>query len=571
MSDNIERCCDLVMKGGITSGVVYPKVVEQVAKRFHLVGVSGTSAGAIAASLAAAAEYRRRTTGSFEGFAELGRLADELARAGRLFELFTPDRETEKSFRLLRRVLEDGLSLSVVSKLLLRRRKYLQPLIDNAYGLCTGMANGRPGADPLTPWLARSIDRIAGRSEGEPPLTFRDLHEAPLPPQLETMVGPPETRRAGFRAIDFRAVTTCITFGRPYEFPLDTNIFAFDPETWRRYFPAYVVDHLVARGEEIVTATDGSSRAEDGKLPLTNADLPIVVATRMSLSFPVLLTMVPLWAIDYRTDEPRRLEPVWFSDGGLTSNFPLHRFDGLYPQWPTLGVTLASGSPDHPRLRKAGEESPGSPESLVYLPGRPGDGRGQRWNRFEEPGGNATGSLVRFLLALFSASQNWHDESFLTLPGYRGRSVEIWMSEGEGGLNLEMKPEVVRRLVERGAYAGEQIAQRFHSDDPADRMGWDAHRWTRFRSGMRAFVDELEDLNRSVNAVPMAGGVPLADWLSGAAKPPVHAHRKSERQRDEAAFQALIRLAANLLGDPRPFSDGPKPAREFATRPPMDR
>ena len=67
----IERCCDLVMKGGITSGVVYPKVVEEVARRFHLVGIAGTSAGAIAASLAAAAEYRRRTTGSFAGFEQV--------------------------------------------------------------------------------------------------------------------------------------------------------------------------------------------------------------------------------------------------------------------------------------------------------------------------------------------------------------------------------------------------------------------------------------------------------------------------------------------------------------------
>jgi len=569
MSDQIQRCCDLVMKGGITSGVVYPKVVEEVAKRFHLVGVSGTSAGAIAASLAAAAEYRRRTTGSFDGFSELGRLSDELARPGRLLELFTPDRATRKSFKLLLDLLQNGLSFGPLSKLLLRRGKYLQPLVDNAYGLCTGMANGRRRADPLTPWLSRSIDRIAGKPEGQP-LTFRDLHEAPLPPPLAALVDPPEERGDGFRGIDFRAVTTCVTFGRPYEFPLSTNVFAFDPVDWRRYFPAYVVEHLARKGEEIVEEHDGSTRAADGKLPLTNADLPIVVATRMSLSFPVLLTMVPLWAIDYRTDEPRRLEPVWFSDGGLTSNFPLHRFDSLYPLWPTLGVTLASGEPDHPRLREIGNQHPGSPESLVYLPDRPGDGRGQRWHRFDEPG-EATSSLLRFLLALFNASQNWHDESFLTLPGYRGRSVEVWMGEGEGGLNLDMPSELVTRLSQRGGYAGQRIAERFDSADPRDRMGWDAHRWTRFRAGMRALVDELEDLNRSVNAAPMAGGIPLADWLSGAARPPVHVPGNAERQRDEAAFQRLMAFSDGLRSEPRPFSDGPKPAREFATRAPMDR
>ncbi len=39
---NLDRCCDLVMKGGITSGVVYPKLIEEVASRFHLVGIAGT-------------------------------------------------------------------------------------------------------------------------------------------------------------------------------------------------------------------------------------------------------------------------------------------------------------------------------------------------------------------------------------------------------------------------------------------------------------------------------------------------------------------------------------------------
>ena len=73
-----ERCCDLVMKGGITSGVLYPSAVREIAERFYLVGIGGTSAGAIAASVAAAAEYRRRQTGSFEGFERFEEIAREL-------------------------------------------------------------------------------------------------------------------------------------------------------------------------------------------------------------------------------------------------------------------------------------------------------------------------------------------------------------------------------------------------------------------------------------------------------------------------------------------------------------
>ena len=52
--------CDLIMKGGITSGVVYPFAVTGLAERYRLRGVGGSSAGAIAATLAAAAERRRQ-------------------------------------------------------------------------------------------------------------------------------------------------------------------------------------------------------------------------------------------------------------------------------------------------------------------------------------------------------------------------------------------------------------------------------------------------------------------------------------------------------------------------------
>lgn len=52
--------CDLVMKGGITSGVIYPKAVVRVAREYQVRSVGGTSVGAIAAALVAAAEYERQ-------------------------------------------------------------------------------------------------------------------------------------------------------------------------------------------------------------------------------------------------------------------------------------------------------------------------------------------------------------------------------------------------------------------------------------------------------------------------------------------------------------------------------
>jgi len=47
--------CDVVLEGGITSGVVYPHALCELARTYRFVDVGGTSAGAIAAACAAAA------------------------------------------------------------------------------------------------------------------------------------------------------------------------------------------------------------------------------------------------------------------------------------------------------------------------------------------------------------------------------------------------------------------------------------------------------------------------------------------------------------------------------------
>ena len=89
--------CDIVMKGGITSGVVYPLAVSELAKVYRLRSVGGTSAGAIAAAAAAAAELGR----SSGGFTKLGALPAWLGQGDHLFSLFQPEPSTRKLFRLL--------------------------------------------------------------------------------------------------------------------------------------------------------------------------------------------------------------------------------------------------------------------------------------------------------------------------------------------------------------------------------------------------------------------------------------------------------------------------------------
>ena len=57
------RSCDVLMKGGITSGVIYPHAVCELARHYKLASVGGSSAGAIAAAAAAAAEFGRAADG----------------------------------------------------------------------------------------------------------------------------------------------------------------------------------------------------------------------------------------------------------------------------------------------------------------------------------------------------------------------------------------------------------------------------------------------------------------------------------------------------------------------------
>lgn len=53
--------CDIVLEGGITSGIVYPPAISKIKDQYKFVNLAGTSAGAVVACGAAAAEYRRAT------------------------------------------------------------------------------------------------------------------------------------------------------------------------------------------------------------------------------------------------------------------------------------------------------------------------------------------------------------------------------------------------------------------------------------------------------------------------------------------------------------------------------
>jgi hypothetical protein len=106
--------CDLVLKGGITSGIVYPLALVELHKQYRFRDIGGASVGAVAAAAAAAAEYSaqvsRRTHATEapnQGFAGLALLPDELGgvdpstRRSKLLSPFRAQPETQPAMDVL--------------------------------------------------------------------------------------------------------------------------------------------------------------------------------------------------------------------------------------------------------------------------------------------------------------------------------------------------------------------------------------------------------------------------------------------------------------------------------------
>src|SRR6516225_6671545 len=96
--------CDLVMRGGITSGIVYPRAIAKLAETYDFRSIGGTSAGAIAAaSTAAAALGAKRGQDPFQ--TRIKNLPEQLAIRKDdktvLERLFQPQPSTRRLFRVL--------------------------------------------------------------------------------------------------------------------------------------------------------------------------------------------------------------------------------------------------------------------------------------------------------------------------------------------------------------------------------------------------------------------------------------------------------------------------------------
>jgi predicted acylesterase/phospholipase RssA len=586
--------CDLVMKGGVTSGVVYPRAITELSREYQFSSVGGTSAGAIAAAVAAAAEYAR-AGGKADAFDELNQLPLWLAgtspdrRHSNLFHLFQPMptmrrlylvavaglgksgatrlgaillaalrafplaaflgtlpgmffavmafQTAPKSFRILGYVFSASLAFAgSLIGILFSTIRCTARMPRNGWGVCSGMTEGIRSKSPaLVPWLAAYLDKLAGKVSGEP-LTFGDLQE---------------------RGINLQMITTNLTNGKPYSMPFGEHThFFFKTEELRHFFPDDVVDWMdTHQGVRSSRDRDGQVKSAGLSVLPDTKNLPVILAVRMSLSFPFLFCPIPFYGVDFgfgpKTPDGQHLpERCFFVDGGLTNNFPLNLFDRSLPRWPTFGINLR-------------DIDDGRHKQEVFIPCRNSGGLEEWWTRFDKKLG--LGGLLAFFGLLFDTSRNWRDNLQLSVPGYRDRVVHIGLDPArEGGMNLDMSNDVIALLTQRGEHAGGAILSRYspttdHPGDPACVVNLDNQKWIRFRS----FMELLEDALLSINlAVPYSqSGEPNYEELLERAETMSYPMSRPQRQYAVDMLRALIGLAPKI-------TEGRERGQSFETRAP---
>jgi len=511
--------CDLIMKGGITSGVVYPKAVTTIAKKYRLRDIGGTSAGAIAAVVAAAAEYRRQSGGGDAGYDEVENLATELGPdmgsffqpspdTARLYGVFIAvvGREqgraqvsaaligVAKSYGVLAAaggalaagllvlllwgvgagvglgggiaavILFDVVALTLIVLMLVR--DLMRASRNSDFGLCPGKT--QPGFEKpaITNWLADKIDFVAGRDVQGDPLTHGELR--------------------GFK-INVATMTTDLASRRPYQLPLLSKDHYFSKAEFDRLFPARVVEYLVRQGKRLKVSQPD---VPDDLYQLPHGDdFPVILTARFSLSFPGLFSAVPLWRHDRqlpKRDGQPQLARCLFSDGGISSNFPVHLFDAPLPRRPTFGIALAEWEQDRHGATRVFLPKRGSLSNS--LPVRPPKGP------------------LGFLGSILNTSKDWQDTLQSLLPGTADRIVEIRLDKDmEGGMNLKMQDDTVNQLIAFGEEAGQALVKTFDFDE---------HRWQRGLTFLPTMHEMLGSLNEAYGCEPYGTGAQARDYAS---------------------------------------------------------
>ncbi|MBW3664765.1 MAG: patatin-like phospholipase family protein [Actinobacteria bacterium] len=363
-------------------------------------------------------------------------------------------------------------------------RRADRALTANGAGVVTGM--GGHGEDPaVTEWLTELLDDVAfGPQHDGPPLTFSDLAGRSARSRADGADAVP---------VNLEVMGTDLTTTTAHRLPFrGDRAFVWSEADLAPLFPPRVVAALRAASSPVstpgATSVEGSAStpavAQGSASTLLRLDddleLPVVVAVRISMGFPVLFAPVPL-----RVEAPAGIwSRAYWGDGGAASNLPVHFFDALIPRWPTFAVDLR----DAAEYTGIGcDPVAATADELVVL--RTERPREPLWLR--RVGVSKPLTVGGVLGGFLAAATDWHDNVQLQADGYWDRVVHVLLRDGEGGLNLAMDGATIDALAERGEAAAQALLDRFDGDDSE---GWRLHRWLRYRLAMAELEEELGDL-----------------------------------------------------------------------------
>ncbi len=360
------------------------------------------------------------------------------------------------------------------------------------YGLLTGKR--------LIDWLDHRLRDLSGQ---DTPLTFGQLWWLRRPNLLAKDPAVDDPRH---RLVNLQLVTTDLAQQRPFLFPLpdDSELkkvvgseFYVDADDVARIFPEDVRRMLIRPGSKrpIRVWENGKLSVEPRalyKLPQP-WDMPVVFGVRASMALPGLFKALRIYRLRRTTtvrdefgrkigprdgarpfrsptlaDGDEIAEELWLSDGGITSNFPVHLFDLPLPKWPTFGLNL-------------GPHSLGFEHQDVWFP--------EDWQAGAPPLAHVGPSLSSFLVSIVTTARAWRDVLQTGMTSTRGRVAWVRQRPDEGGTNLYMPKGVIASMSLRGALAGARIRHRYTVENR-----WPRHQWLRLRTALPTLDAVRDDL-----------------------------------------------------------------------------